>query len=60
MVSAPKGAVHHLIVPLQCRVGIAIEGCADVACNEAKVHILRMEDAVTIGEMMHEEVLTAG
>ena len=53
MVGACEGFVHDLVVPLQGGGGIAVEGRADFLGKLPEVHVLGMQHAVAIGEMMH-------
>jgi hypothetical protein len=42
------------VVPLQGGRGIAVERRADLIREVAQIDILRVEDAITIGKMVHE------
>ena len=52
-VQVRKGVGEDLVVSAQRRGRIAIERRLDTVCDQGKGYILRMEDAVAIGEMMH-------
>ena len=56
-VEAGEGLVQHAVVPLQRRRRIAIEGGADLGGDAGEAHILRVEDAADIAEMVHGGLL---